>query len=99
VTIDPDAEQYQIETTCVLDGFVKSPAMQIDIARMQLTIQKIDLICGDVHVIEELSLKPKSMRLRAVRRQSIKLVKKEQNDGGQVESFFAMQSNDFSQSC
>ena len=90
MAVEPDTEDYQVESTGMLDRFVIASTVQINIALMELAVQKKDLVGWDVDVIEELFLEPTTVRLRAVGGQSIVLIQGKEDDTRKVKAILAM---------
>ena len=82
----------------MLDRFVVTSAMQIDIALMELAIQKKDLVRRDIDVIEELFLEPNAVGLWAIGWQTVVLIQGKEDHAGKVQSIFAVQPNEFAKS-
>ena len=68
MTSHSDSEEYQIKTTCLLDRFVKAAAVEFHIARVYISIEAIDLFRWNIHMLDQLLMKPNAVRLRATRR-------------------------------
>ena len=98
VPVHADAEQNKIQSTRVLDRFVVSTAVQVDVAGMQLSIEEEDLIGWNIDMIEQLILQPNAVRLRAVGRQTIVFIQRKKDDARQIEGFLAMKANQFAES-
>ena len=82
----------------MLNRFVVASAMQIDIALMELAIQKKDLVRRDIDVIEELFLEPNAVGLWAIGWQAVVLIQGKEDHAGKVQSIFAVQPNEFAKS-
>jgi hypothetical protein len=95
--IHPDPQQNQIEAPFLLNGFVESSAMEIDIARMDIPIHAMNLFGRNIDMLDELLMQPSAVRLGASWRQAVVLIEQKQDNIRQVESFVPMESNQLSQ--
>ena len=84
MSVEPDTEDNKIESTGMLDRFVIASTVQINIALMELAVQKKNLVGWDIDVIEELFLEPTTVGLRAVDGQSIVLIQGKEDDSRKV---------------
>ncbi len=95
VSVPTNAQQHQIETSCLLNGFVVTPAMQLDIRQVNLTVKTVDILFRDVYLAKKMLVQPTFMTLGAIRRESVVLIEPKHDDVAEVQILFLMQSNQF----
>lgn len=93
MAIHPDTQKDEVKASFLLNGFVKPTAMKVDVAGVDVAIQAVHLLGRNVHVSDQLLMKPCSMGLRAALRQSVVLIEKEQNHIRQIEGLFLVESD------
>jgi hypothetical protein len=95
--IHPDPQQDKIEASFLLNGFVESSAMEVDVAGVYIPIHAVNLFGWNVDMLDELLMQPCAVRLGASWRQAVVLIEQKQDNIRQVESFVPMESNQLSQ--
>lgn len=79
----------------MLDGFFVATAMEIDIGRVDLAIKKIDVFFRDVDFGKEMFVEPRAVALGAIDREAEVFIETEDDAVGEIESLFAMESDQF----
>lgn len=79
----------------MLDGFFVATAVEIDIGRMDLAIEEIDVFFWDVDFGEEVFVEPSAMALGAIDGEAEVFIETEDDAVGEIESFFAMETDQF----
>ncbi len=95
VPVAADAQQKHVDPARPADFFLVLPAMLLDGLRRRCAVEDVDVLAGDVHVVEEGLEHPAVVALQPVGPQPVVFVQVEGNDAGEVEFLLAVQADQF----
>jgi hypothetical protein len=87
VAAPADSQDLQVDPPGGSDGLLVGPAMCLQLRRGKVAPGQVDLVPGDVHVVEEVLPHVAVVALRVVGREAQVLVEVEGGDPGEVQSF------------
>lgn len=90
MAVPPDAQQDDVQPAEPADLRLEVPAMLVDVLRRHRAVEDVDVMLGDIHVVEEVLGHPAVVALEPIGADTVILVQVEGDDAGEVEPLFAV---------